>query len=163
MIKLRRAGGLANARIVSLVNFLCRDGTLHFLLLLVLNVLQMVLWVTNTFTVTSVIISPISSIIISRFLLNIRRYHLSANTNPTDDSTCSLGGEGSVQPGITCTEYLSTFIGSMGASLNEGLWSTTGLDSAEDDIVASDAGRSSGGAVIIELTERHVKDSHYRR
>ncbi|KAH9941301.1 uncharacterized protein BXZ73DRAFT_98517 [Epithele typhae] len=62
---------------------LLRDGTLYFLLLLALNVAQMIISsIPNGTTSVSHIVSPITSILITRFLLNLRQV---AETLPDSD------------------------------------------------------------------------------
>ncbi|KAH8083298.1 hypothetical protein BXZ70DRAFT_958347 [Cristinia sonorae] len=56
--------------------FMCiiRDGTLHFLLMLTLNVIQLgIATVPGAPNILSYVITPLSSILISRFLLNLRQ------------------------------------------------------------------------------------------
>ncbi|KAI0916179.1 hypothetical protein AcV5_003187 [Taiwanofungus camphoratus] len=56
---------------------LLRDGTLYFILLLVLNISSMVLYLLNLSQNASVFTISVSTILISRFLLNVRRVHYS--------------------------------------------------------------------------------------
>jgi len=66
----------------SLFKLLVKDGTLYFLSLLSLNCIQLVLWITNTFRYFSLFITSISSIIISRFILDLREiFH--SSTRPS--------------------------------------------------------------------------------
>lgn len=56
----------------SLTLLMLRDGTLYFIIFLVMNILRIVLDHFNTIQVLQIFMIPISSILISRFLLNIR-------------------------------------------------------------------------------------------
>ncbi|KZT06063.1 uncharacterized protein LAESUDRAFT_759600 [Laetiporus sulphureus 93-53] len=96
----------------SIVTLLLRDGTIYFAVLLVLNVAHLVLSLTNvfldiTFFVTSFVLS---SIIISRFLLNLRQ------VSSTDDE--SLDGGPSFVRSSPSTVRFPAFVGSMGAPLD---------------------------------------------
>ncbi|KAI0729078.1 hypothetical protein C8Q72DRAFT_831252 [Fomitopsis betulina] len=65
------------ARAISLktpmVTLLLRDGTIYFTLLLVLNVLHLALEITDVFWDITYFVTGFSSIIVSRFLLNLRQ------------------------------------------------------------------------------------------
>lgn len=59
----------------SVISLVLKDGSAYFFILLILNILQMVLEFTQTDTdsLTVYFIPPISSILISRFMLHLRR------------------------------------------------------------------------------------------
>lgn len=63
----------------SLCTLLARDGTLCFTVLLALNCIQIVLWLTNTFQHFYVLVLQISSIVISRFIMTLREIYLSSS------------------------------------------------------------------------------------
>ncbi|OCH90408.1 hypothetical protein OBBRIDRAFT_793396 [Obba rivulosa] len=63
----------------SLVNMLVRDGTLYFLSLLFLNCMQMTFWITHIFLEFASFTNPISSIIVSHFLLDLRAIYFSSS------------------------------------------------------------------------------------
>lgn len=125
MLRLRRATGNAGERVAPLLTLLGRDGTLHFLILLFLNCLETGLWVTNTSSVVDVLITPLTSIIVSRFLLDLRQLRitvdLSLDTDTIapayDTATGGAPGDGSshveqISSQYSSTGYLSTFLGS---------------------------------------------------
>jgi len=66
----------------SLCSLLVRNGTFYFASLLILNCMQLAFWITNTFQFFSDITLPISSIIISRFILDLREIYFSS-TRPS--------------------------------------------------------------------------------
>lgn len=68
-----------------------RDGLQYFVVLLALNVLDMILFFTNVFdNTTSSFIVPISSIVISRCLLNLRQVGNSASDSTNDELSSEL-------------------------------------------------------------------------
>ncbi|KAI0926274.1 hypothetical protein AcV5_008776 [Taiwanofungus camphoratus] len=70
---IKREADLANVR-VSLVTLLLRDGTLYFAIILMMNIVQIITGTINSlFNYVTVFLAPISSILISRFLLNLRQ------------------------------------------------------------------------------------------
>ncbi|PCH34571.1 hypothetical protein WOLCODRAFT_139444, partial [Wolfiporia cocos MD-104 SS10] len=119
MLKFKRAIGVESRRISSLFKVMLVDGTIYFLILLALNILQIVLWVTNTFQTLTVYMTPLFAITMSRFLLNLRTCGVSSRSQDSDgnavDSLELMSHQG-------CTEddtvFLSTFIGCMGATLH---------------------------------------------
>ncbi|OCH84763.1 hypothetical protein OBBRIDRAFT_839460 [Obba rivulosa] len=56
-----------------LVKLLFRDGTTYFFVLLSLNILNFVGQLTNVFSIAAVFLTPISSIIMTHFLLDLRQ------------------------------------------------------------------------------------------
>ncbi|EMD35581.1 hypothetical protein CERSUDRAFT_96693 [Gelatoporia subvermispora B] len=100
-----------------LLNLLLRDGTLYFLALLSLNALSIAGWISDVFTVASTFSIPLSSIIISHFLLNLRKI--------TNVSTSSRGSSSGTQDedldqlcSCVSTPVLSSFLGNMGELLD---------------------------------------------
>jgi len=63
----------------SLLTLLVRDGTLYFGTLLLMNCVQIALWVTNIFPHFATFIQPVSSIVVSRFILTLRKIYLSSS------------------------------------------------------------------------------------
>ncbi|OCH92593.1 hypothetical protein OBBRIDRAFT_886094 [Obba rivulosa] len=100
-----------------LVTMLLRDGTLYFLALLVLNVLSIVGWATNVF-VFSVqdFTTPLSSVIISHFLMNLRQASSTGNEEPS--TTLPWIGDQNGSP--VASLRFASFIDNMGESLSHG-------------------------------------------
>ncbi|KAH9947315.1 hypothetical protein B0H21DRAFT_348005 [Amylocystis lapponica] len=94
-----------------LVTLLLRDGTLYFLLLLLLNILHMALYLANIFVDMIYFIGPISSVIMSRFLLNLRQVYLTDNIDETRTSTRS---------NVSDMRFAASFVGNLGAPLSYG-------------------------------------------
>ncbi|KAI0335556.1 hypothetical protein GY45DRAFT_809576 [Cubamyces sp. BRFM 1775] len=57
---------------VSLTSLILRDGTIYFLVLLYMNTIHIVLSLTGRFTFTITFEEPLTTILVSRFLLNLR-------------------------------------------------------------------------------------------
>jgi len=72
----------------SLFNVLVRDGIFYFVLLLLLDCIQLALWITNIFPEFSQLTTYISSIIISRFILDLRGVYLSSTRPSSLDTQC---------------------------------------------------------------------------
>ncbi|EMD31697.1 hypothetical protein CERSUDRAFT_77971 [Gelatoporia subvermispora B] len=106
-----------------LMNLLLRDGTLYFTCLLSLNLLNIVGKMTNVFTFAVAFSTPLSSIIITHFLLNLRQL---AHGSPDDASCPSFVRDGTPDPIHSQTSSLrfGSFVGNMGESL---------MDGSEDD------------------------------
>lgn len=117
MLKLRRMSGSSSPRVSSLIVMMCRDGTIYFLALLLLNSLEIGLYLTNVFTGLSTVITPVSSVIMSRFLLNLRQLSLPQEMDASEDPPSSVSRE--TESTELTSEYLSTFVGSMGGPLYE--------------------------------------------
>ncbi|OCH91914.1 hypothetical protein OBBRIDRAFT_791776 [Obba rivulosa] len=107
-----------------LVSMLLLDGTVYFLVLLALNVLQIAATTTNVFVDTAnFFITPISSIIISYFLLNLRQAAQASVENNTEYRRPSFVhsqiGEQSLsqQPSVR----FASFIDNMGEMLDHGV------------------------------------------
>jgi len=107
----------------SLATLLLRDGTLYFVILLALNAMHMGFYLTNTFVDISWFIVPISSSLISRFLLNLRQvYHPSKDDQSRPSFVRSAYN---TQSQMSDLRFASTFIGNMGAPLHYGSVTTT--------------------------------------
>lgn len=117
MLKLRRMSGSSSPRVSSLIVMMCRDGTIYFLALLLLNSLEIGLYLTNVFTGLSTVITPVSSVIMSRFLLNLRQLSVPQEMDASEDPPSSVSRE--TESTELTSEYLSTFVGSMGGPLYE--------------------------------------------
>ncbi|KAI0937649.1 hypothetical protein AcV5_000436 [Taiwanofungus camphoratus] len=75
-----------------IISLLLRDGSTYFLLLLFLNIAQIIVSAEVTGdSALSYFVSPVTSILISRFLLNLRQVHLSSEpgTHPTQSAVLS--------------------------------------------------------------------------
>ncbi|PCH44250.1 hypothetical protein WOLCODRAFT_165011 [Wolfiporia cocos MD-104 SS10] len=112
MLKLTKYECTANQRIFSLSKLLLKDGTGYFLFLLVLNVLQIVFWKTETFYFLPMWAAPLSAITLSRFLLDLRFCGVSSQT-PWSEGQAE-GGTASSQH-LDDMGYLSTFVNIMGS------------------------------------------------
>ncbi|EMD34705.1 hypothetical protein CERSUDRAFT_116893 [Gelatoporia subvermispora B] len=99
---------------------LLRDGTAYFLALLSLNLLNIVGNVTNFFSLASSFFIPLSSIIITRFFLNLRQSAYS--TQGSADSGASqfsfICADDSQLPTPRSDVKLSNFVGPMGEILD---------------------------------------------
>jgi len=116
------------------------------MLLLLLNCLQMGLYVSGACEALSVIVTPLSSIIISRFLLGIRECRMSPETDLGEGLAFSVNQESHSMT----TVYLSTFVGSMGAPLNHDPWLSTDSDFSEDDATPAGAFTRRRESVIVD-------------
>ncbi|EPT04764.1 hypothetical protein FOMPIDRAFT_1045454 [Fomitopsis schrenkii] len=69
----------------SLSRVLLRNGTVYFCVLAIVNLLEIILYVTSTTNFVNLFVAPISTIVISRFLLDIRAaaYRTDSTTEPT--------------------------------------------------------------------------------
>ncbi|OCH88020.1 hypothetical protein OBBRIDRAFT_115613 [Obba rivulosa] len=115
--KIKRDADKANVK-ASLVTFLLRDGTFYFIILLALNTMHMAFYLTNTFVNISWFIVPISSILISRFLLNLRQVYLPARNESGRPSF--VRSVHNSESHMSDVRFASTFIGNMGAPLDYG-------------------------------------------
>jgi len=99
------------------VTMLLRDGTLYFLALLILNVFNIVGWATDVF-VFSVedFTTPLSSIIISHFLMNLRQ----ASASGTQVSPSSPLWSDQQNDSPTPSLRFASCVGNMGESLSHG-------------------------------------------
>ncbi|KAI0326346.1 hypothetical protein GY45DRAFT_1381732 [Cubamyces sp. BRFM 1775] len=123
-----RAARMARMR-VSLTYSLLTDGTLYFVCLLILNVVNIVVNVVNNTSAVSAFQDPITSILVSRFLLNLRDVHDAGETRP---SFVQSQPEGTTH---TVTVQFADFVRPMGAELAFDDWSdlsTEWSDNAEE-------------------------------
>ncbi|KAI0942142.1 hypothetical protein AcV7_002659 [Taiwanofungus camphoratus] len=115
---------------VSIVTLLLRDGTIYFSVLLALNVTQMVLFATTSFGDFGLLIDVLTSILLSRFFLNLRQVYLSRGDNDIQLSQMSD------------LRFASKIVGNMGAPLNHG---PSAFDIAETPDVGSSADEVAAG------------------
>ncbi|EMD42204.1 hypothetical protein CERSUDRAFT_90811 [Gelatoporia subvermispora B] len=107
-----------------LATLLFRDGTLHFTVLLIFNILQIVGDTTDSFAYASDFFIPVSSVIITHFLLNLRQV---ANEPHDELAKTQLS---SMHMGEEQTIRFASFVGNMGETLDysAGLTVTTASD-----------------------------------
>ncbi|KAJ2991220.1 hypothetical protein NUW54_g8256 [Trametes sanguinea] len=86
---LRRLAVQANMQ-VSLATLLVRDGTIYFLVLLAMNTFHIAFSLTGRFTYTITFEEPLTTILISRFLLNLREASMSTGQLSIDMSEPSF-------------------------------------------------------------------------
>jgi len=109
----KRSAEKANIR-MSVSGLLFRDGTLFFAALTILNIVHIICFMTGTFSQFSVFLEVLTSILISRFFLNLRQA-----CSPSDANTlASADGSGSLR-------FTSSVLGNLDAPLS----STSGIDS----------------------------------
>lgn len=94
------------------VTLLLRDGTFYFIVLLVINVLHLTLSLTNVFSDVTYFSTAMSSVIVSRFLLNLRQVHMEDNYPDEQPSFVSSISR------ISDVRFASTVVGNLGAPLN---------------------------------------------
>ncbi|EMD40159.1 hypothetical protein CERSUDRAFT_92653 [Gelatoporia subvermispora B] len=103
-----------------LAEAMIRDGTFYFMVNLCINVIQVVGNLTNAFTNVFVFITPVTSIIISRFLLNLRGVAYGSRSDGLDNSCPPIVAVRNDQEhGEASSGSLrfGSFIGNMGAEL----------------------------------------------
>ncbi|EMD36546.1 hypothetical protein CERSUDRAFT_95835 [Gelatoporia subvermispora B] len=113
--RIKRDADKANVK-ASLATLLLRDGTVYFIILLALNAMHMASYLTNTFVNISWFLVPISSILISRFLLNLRQVYHPMNIDTARPSFVRSLYQSQSQ--MSDLRFASTFIGNMGAPLD---------------------------------------------
>ncbi|OSC97297.1 hypothetical protein PYCCODRAFT_1398958 [Trametes coccinea BRFM310] len=106
-----RAANVARVR-MSLTNAILKDGTIYFVCLLILNVINIVVNVVARTSAVSAFQDPITSILVSRFLLNLRDTfdHNEHDTRPS--FVRSRRG-----PSVLTTVQFADFVDPMGAEL----------------------------------------------
>ncbi|KAL1944236.1 hypothetical protein VTO73DRAFT_3421 [Trametes versicolor] len=80
---IRKLVAQANMK-VSLSTLLLRDGTIYFLLLFTMSIFHIVFSLTERFTFTLTLEEPLTAILVSRFLLNLREADGSRSLNDLD-------------------------------------------------------------------------------
>jgi len=156
----------------SLARLLLRDGTLYFCLLLSLNIVQMILHLRNTFQYFGQFIPYISTIIISRLMLDIRRTRFSVGD--TVPSQLSLSADSALEAPHSRSQ-LSTMIFRAGSvelqrkirepdvpDLLADDHSEEGLDWDVDESMANADGSSCGREIISAFSGEvsSVRTSH---
>ncbi|EMD33510.1 hypothetical protein CERSUDRAFT_98613 [Gelatoporia subvermispora B] len=135
---IKRDADRANIK-APIATLLFRDGTLYFLCFLLLNIMHVILYATNTFTTALVLLLPLMSIVISRFLLNLHDAHQSLSRNTTTDT---------MQLSFVDPSSLPEFLVSMGAPLQHS-WP---FDAPPHML--------SGDSVAVELHAKDGRDGH---
>ncbi|KAL4251377.1 hypothetical protein ABKN59_005566 [Abortiporus biennis] len=92
----------------SIVIYLLRDGTIYFLCLMILNAVTLMGVKTLTTGGVPIVLQSVTSILISRFMLNLRGVYL-----PKDDSSDSFHPSN-----ISDLQFASNIVGNLGAPLN---------------------------------------------
>ncbi|KAL4248667.1 hypothetical protein ABKN59_006252 [Abortiporus biennis] len=137
---IRRAFG--NHRVCtkySIVMYLLRDGTLYFLCLMTLNVANLIAIKFKAFGGVPAISEVATSILITRFMLNLRGVYL------TNDRTSSSGSFHSSK--MSDIHFASSVVGNLGAPL---VHSSEAADVREDEL----------GLVNENVVEREDKEVH---
>jgi len=121
-----------NATVVTL---LLRDGTIYFLFLLVLNVIAILLDTQTAYVYILYFTAPISSILISRFLLNLRHIYYAPSSAPyaLSGSTSTSAGAGATSTNMSDMQFApgpgmpDVYVGHMGAPLAHGAFRLSAL------------------------------------
>ncbi|KAJ8473889.1 hypothetical protein ONZ51_g7565 [Trametes cubensis] len=132
----------------SLMALILRDGTLYFLLLVLMNIAQIVVAAKipgNNFI--AFFISPLTSILISRFLLNLRQVARSSDSD-CDDTTETVV----MSTGFPSIHLSTGVLGNMGAPLYSGFEAETTEEMGGEKISGAD------GPLVMGLSPgvRHV-------
>jgi len=90
-----------------LATLLLRDGTIYFLLFLILNVVEIPLWLKDLYINISTYIPAMTSIIMSRFLLSLRQINDDDINRPIDASRAH-----------STIRFSNSMVGNMGADLD---------------------------------------------
>ncbi|KAI0375732.1 hypothetical protein BV20DRAFT_1048009 [Pilatotrama ljubarskyi] len=116
---IRKAAVEANIR-MSLSTLILRDGTIYFLVLMILNTFHIAFSLTGRFTWTITLEEPLTTILVSRFLLNLRE----ADGTNGPDSMGDMSNPSFIQPnpdqaayGGSSVSFASGFIAPLGAPL----------------------------------------------
>ncbi|KAI0916180.1 hypothetical protein AcV5_003188 [Taiwanofungus camphoratus] len=117
----------------SLAKLLTRDGTLYFLLLLMINIIHIILFTLNVFQDFAGFTAPISSILMSRFLLNIRqiRYKLNSQCLSASQSCCCHTSQPQLLP--TSVRFTTGFVGDAGYAFTDD-WCLCSTTSSHNDL-----------------------------
>ncbi|OCH87068.1 hypothetical protein OBBRIDRAFT_183228 [Obba rivulosa] len=133
------------------------DGTLYFIMLLSLNLLSVIGRITNIFIFTqSDFITPISSIITTHFLLNLRQL----GAAPPDDSTNTTLAFASVQEGGQASSWRSrlSFNTSFVDNMGEDLVHTFDLSSSTHGVVPIEESNNEGYELVIPSSRVSAED-----
>ncbi|KAI0940620.1 hypothetical protein AcW1_003768 [Taiwanofungus camphoratus] len=104
---------------VSMITLLLRDGTIYFGVLFGLNVIQIILYTTDALAYSSLFITLITSILLSRFFLNLRQVH-SPKSSVEDTLVTSSH--------VSDLHFASGVVANMGAPLRTGPAFSEGAD-----------------------------------
>ncbi|KAJ8453594.1 hypothetical protein ONZ51_g13510 [Trametes cubensis] len=128
----------------SFAHTLFRDGAIYFVVMLVLNVLHLTFTVCQLYTdglfpisYVTIFTEPLTSILISRFLLNLQEVHRDLGHGATDATSHS----DTIQQG---TVHFARVIGSLGSSLAADSWPS----SEPETISLTDAWESKCGTGV---------------
>ncbi|KAH9893596.1 hypothetical protein C8Q73DRAFT_697586 [Cubamyces lactineus] len=106
----------------SFAHTLFRDGAIYFVVMLVLNVLHLTFTVCQLYTdalfavsYMTIFTEPLTSILVSRFLLNLQEVHRDLGRGATDTISCS----DTIHQG---TMHFARVIGSLGSSIATDTW-----------------------------------------
>ncbi|KAI0660893.1 hypothetical protein C8Q70DRAFT_1099302 [Cubamyces menziesii] len=106
---------------VSLTSLIVRDGTIYFLVLLYMNTIHIVLSLTGRFTFTITFEEPLTTILVSRFLLNLREVNEMRGAGDSTDYDMSrpsfVQPLGDITPPDEQPSLVSSFIAPLGAPL----------------------------------------------
>ncbi|CCM00311.1 uncharacterized protein FIBRA_02341 [Fibroporia radiculosa] len=94
----------------SVATLLLRDGTIYFLALLTLNIIQMltaVVFMHSNVVYVSIFLIPLPAVLTSRFLLDLRQVHDAGSPAPASESSASL----EEYPDFTLTSGIHTTAG----------------------------------------------------
>ncbi|OCH86416.1 hypothetical protein OBBRIDRAFT_797216 [Obba rivulosa] len=107
-----------------LAEMLLKDGTAYFLILLSLNVIDIAGWTANVFVFgAATLTNPLSSIIISHFLLNLRQYSCKGNRDTINSQLPSQNGSQGA------SIRFASFVDNMGEPVDHGMDWTSDLHS----------------------------------
>ncbi|EIW64011.1 uncharacterized protein TRAVEDRAFT_67927 [Trametes versicolor FP-101664 SS1] len=122
-----RAARVANIR-MSLTTAILKDGTLYFACLLILNVVNIIVNAVPNSSAVSAFQDPVTSILVSRFLLNLRDT-LGGDVHDTRPSfvASTRNGPHAASTGM----QFANFVDPMGAELDHGLSGSDGSYSTE--------------------------------
>ncbi|OSD07814.1 hypothetical protein PYCCODRAFT_1430008, partial [Trametes coccinea BRFM310] len=127
-----RRAAMSLSRRPSLVALILRDGTMYFLLLVVMNIAQIVVaaeFPGNNFV--AFFISPLTSILISRFLLNLREVAQEPEQTYQDTTDTAI-----ISTRFPSIHIPSSVLGNIGASLKSGFDAETAEGLYEEKISA---------------------------
>ncbi|KAI0667148.1 hypothetical protein C8Q78DRAFT_982484 [Trametes maxima] len=138
--RLKKAADAARVR-TSIVDLLLRDGTVYFATMLVLNVLHIVINFVLQISFMGDIADVLVSILVSRFIMNLREYDGRDTGQLSHTSSAARDGLGSWHPASpggaderTTLAFASGFIESMAAPLEHSTVPPSGFGSEEEGI-----------------------------
>jgi len=126
---------------------LLRDGTVYFMILLILNILQIIAWATKLFSTVAYPAQIATSMLISRFLLNLRQGNDASADLPTN------------QTSIGDMAFASRIVGNIGAELDYGSpWTSRSpaIELADWETVRSLSEDNSQSEGTLTIAERHT-------